>query len=93
MSRFKNWTGYRGLVVKILKYDCRAKEIKAMPKNTQSMMMLGEFQAHVDPAKVRTTMKRTNVAAFRTAPTQSIDSSFALRFMDGWGLCLGKSIR
>lgn len=80
-------------MVKKLKYDCNAKEMRAMPKNTQSMMVLGEFQAHVDPAKVKTVMKRTNVAAFSTAPIQSIDSSFALRVMEGCGSYFGKSIR
>ena len=67
--------------------------MRAIPKKTQSMIMLGEFQAHVDPAKVKTTMNWTNVAAFSTAPTQSMDRSFALRVIDGCGLYLGKRRR
>ena len=79
--------------MKMLKYDCKAKEMRVIPKKTQSVMTPGEFHAHVDPAKVKTTMNRTKVAAFNTAPTQSIDASFAFRVMDGLGLYLGKSIR
>ena len=86
---FKNWTGYRRFDVKKPKYDCKQKQIRAMPKKTQSMMMVAEFHAHDDPAKVKATMNRTKVAAFKTAPNQSIDANFAPRVIVGFGLYPG----
>jgi hypothetical protein len=79
--------------VKKPKYDCNTKETRARPKKTQSMMMLEEFQAHVEPANVKTTMKRTKAAAFNTAPTQSIDNNFPFMVIEGCGLYPGNSIR
>lgn len=66
--------------------------MRDIPKKIQSVIMLGEFQAHVGPAKVNTIMNKTKVDAFNTAPNQSIESSFSLMLIDGRGLCLGKSM-
>jgi hypothetical protein len=89
---FKNLTGYRRFSVNKLKYDCKANPISARPKKIQRTIMIGEFQAHEDPAKVKTTMNSTKVAAFNTTPSQSIDSNFWIIVFAGCGLYPGNNI-
>ena len=84
----RNCTGNkrRSGVVKMLKVDCRAKEIRETPKRTQRVIGPAELQAQDDPEKVAAIIKRQKVDAFNTAPTQSILASFSFIESDVWGL-------
>lgn len=86
------WTGKRRLsgVVKMEKTCCRAYDIRLRPKIVQRAMGPLEFQCHVEPEKVSTTMNRTKVRALSTDPTQSIWASLRSPVMFGCGLYRGK---
>ena len=63
--------------------------MRKTPNTTQRAIGPAEFQDQVDPAKVRTTMKRTKVPAFKNAPSQSICISFSSVEIVGWAMKFG----
>jgi hypothetical protein len=63
--------------------------MRKTPNTTQRAIGPAEPQDQADPAKVRTTMKRQKVPAFKNAPTQSMCISFSRLEIVGWALKFG----
>jgi len=63
--------------------------MRKTPNTTQRAIGPAESQDQVDPAKVKTIMKRTKVPAFKNAPNQSMCISFSSVEIAGWALKLG----
>jgi hypothetical protein len=67
--------------------------MRKTPNTTQRAIGPAESHDQVDPAKVRTTMKRQKVPAFKNAPSQSMCASFSRPGIVGWALNFGVTKR